>query len=303
MFSTIRWCQYTSAAALLGLACSSSSSTPSETADDASDDGSSLSASSTSPAGSAATGSSGEQNEVSGSPGQGPAAASPGTGPYAVGEPRLRGDEGGPGAAARSEGTGASGDISASERAPVSGRDEATALLDDPRIVAITNTANKAEVEQGRLARERAKDPRVRDFAAMMVDHHSQALRDEQKLKVEPEPGADVLNMQREGKQRMSDLRQKKGAEFDRAYIELQIEEHRRLLDKLNRELMPAAKDEAVVSYLEEIRPRVESHLAQAERLQRELSTTSQSDTSKRDDTRTKISNERGSDVRVSEPK
>lgn len=210
----------------------------------------------------------------------------------------------GSGTAARSETTGASGDISSSERAPVAGRDEAQPLLDDPRIVAITNTANKAEVEQGRLARERAKDPRVRDFAAMMVDHHTQALNDERKLKIEPEPGADVLNMQREGKQRLEDLRAKKGAEFDRAYIELQIEEHRRLLDKLNRELIPAAKDKAVVSYLEEIRPRVESHLAQAQRLQQELSTTTRGDSSsQRDDSRTKISNDRGSSVRVSEPK
>ncbi len=252
MFSTIRWWQYTSAAAILGLACSSSSS-PSKSADDVSISGST------------ATGET--PDEPSEGAGQGPAASSPGTGPYATGNSSS--------AAERARSSPSAGDISASERSPVAGRDEASAQLDDPRILAFTSAANQAEVEQGRLARERAKDPRVRDFAAMMVSHHTEALQNQQKLKISPEPGADVLNMQREGKQRLDTLRDKKGAEFDREYMELQVEEHRRLLDKINRELMPAAKDKTVVSYLEEIRPRVESHLAQAQRLQQELSTNS----------------------------
>lgn len=306
MFSTIRWCQYTSAAALLGLACSSSSSTPSKTADSASGSAAAsqgmgahathAGASQTEPSQGATLGTSGAS--TSGASTTSGANTISGSGASSASHASVHGS----GAAARSDDTAGSGDIAAHERTPVAGRDEAP-QLDDPRIIAVTNAANEAEVEQGRLARERAKDPRVRDFAAMMVDHHSQALSDQQKLKIDPEPGADVLNMQRESKQRLGALREKKGSDFDRAYIELQIEEHRRLLDKINRELMPAAKDKSVVSYLEEIRPRVESHLAQAQRLQQELGSTSQSDTRKRDDSRTTISNERGSAARISDPK
>src|SRR5262245_26367888 len=96
MFSRARWCLYTSAAALLGLACSSSGSEPPKTAHSAE-----------------ATGSPDPRMET-------PASDSQGTGAYAA-QPNGahldadRGTEQGP--AAKSEGTGASGDSASTERA------------------------------------------------------------------------------------------------------------------------------------------------------------------------------------------
>jgi len=148
---------------------------------------------------------------------------------------------------------------------------ENRAKLDDNEIAAITDAANSAEIDQGRLAREKAKDPRVRDFAAMMVDHHGEAQRDQQKLKLEPSASADSKRMQGDAEAALKDLKQKSGKEFDRAYLQLQIEEHRKVLSALNDQLLPSAKDRKLEAYLESIKPKVESHLAQAERLQEEL--------------------------------
>jgi putative membrane protein len=147
--------------------------------------------------------------------------------------------------------------------------------LDDAEIAAITEAANSAEIEQGRLAREKARDPRVRDFAAMMVDHHGQAQKDQQKLNLEPTASADSKRMQGDAEDALKALKQKSGREFDRAYLQLQIEEHRKVLSALNDQLLPSAKDAKLEAYLEDIKPKVESHLAQAERLQQELNGTS----------------------------
>lgn len=175
--------------------------------------------------------------------------------------------------------------------------------LDDARIVAITDAANAVEIDQSRLARVRAKDARVRDFAAMMVDHHGKAQKDQRKLKVEPEPGADVLNRKRESDRKLTELREKKGKEFDSAYLALQIEQHRALLDTIERDLLPSAKDAGLTAYLKEIQPRVESHLAQAERLQQEMGPTSQRDDHDSSGERPVISNSPGSSARLSDPR
>jgi len=168
--------------------------------------------------------------------------------------------------------------------------------LGDGEIAAITDAANSAEIEQGRLARDKAKDPRVRDFAAMMVDHHGEAQKDQQKLNVEPTASADSKRMQDDAEAALKALKQKSGKEFDRAYLQLQIEEHRKVLSALNDQLLPSAKDGKLEAYLENIKPKVESHLAQAERLQEELSGTS----SLNYPDRPTLSNTRGGNPKVS---
>jgi putative membrane protein len=172
-----------------------------------------------------------------------------------------------------------------------------TAKLDDAQIAAITDAANKAEVEQGRLAREKAKDPRVRDFAAMMVDHHGEAIQEQQKLSVEPAQSEQSKRMQDDAQDALKSLKGKSGKEFDRAYLQLQIDEHRKVLRALNDQLLPSAKDSKLEAYLENIKPKVESHLAQAERLQEELN-----GTSSLNEQRPTISNTRASNARLSNP-
>lgn len=188
------------------------------------------------------------------------------------------------GPAADSEGVGASG-VTSETSAPApatsttvhneSAKAPKQAKLDDAEIVAITAAANSAEIEQGRLAQQKAHDPRVRDFGAMMVDHHGEARQDQQKLSVEPTQSADAQRMQRDAEDALRSLKQKSGKEFDRAYLQLQIDEHRKVRDELQDKLLPSAKDSGLKAYLEDIKPKVESHLAQAERLQEEMNGTS----------------------------
>jgi len=143
--------------------------------------------------------------------------------------------------------------------------------LDDAQIAAIADATNSAEVEQGKLAQSKASDSRVRTFATMMVDHHGEARRDQQALSVGKQDNADSRRLSDEADTALQSLQQKTGTDFDRAYIQLQCDEHRKVLTTLDEKLLPAAKDPALKAYLEKLKPKVEAHLAQAERLQQEL--------------------------------
>jgi putative membrane protein len=143
--------------------------------------------------------------------------------------------------------------------------------LDDAQIAAIADAANSAEVEQGKLAQSKATDSRVRTFATMMVDHHGEARRDQQALSVGKQDNAESKRLSEEAETALRSLQQKTGTEFDRAYIQLQCDEHRKVLQTLEQKLLPAAKDPKLEAYLVQLKPRIEAHLAQAERLQKEL--------------------------------
>jgi len=185
-------------------------------------------------------------------------------------------------AEANSSPSGASDAQGGSSTSAQRGASSSSQKLDDAQIAAITDAANSAEVEQGRLAQSKASDPRVRSFAAMMVEHHGEARRDQQALSVSKQDSADSERMSKDADTALSSLQQKSGADFDRAYIQLQCDEHRKVLSDLDQKLLPAAQDPGLRAYLEKLKPKVQDHLAQAERLQKELGSSSSrtSDTS-----------------------
>jgi len=56
------------------------------------------------------------------------------------------------------------------------------ARLSQSQIAMVTELANTAEIEQGKLAQTKAKAPAVKKFAAMMVKHHTEAKNEQAKL-------------------------------------------------------------------------------------------------------------------------
>jgi putative membrane protein len=148
------------------------------------------------------------------------------------------------------------------------------ARLEDAQIAAITAVLNNAEVEQGHLARAQAKDPSVRDFASMMVDHHERARREQQSLSLPLAGSPDSDRLTRDSNAAFQSLQHKHGTDFDRAYVTLQIQEHAQVLNVLQRDLLPNAKDERLADYLRKLIPAVETHLAQAQRLEQDLGAT-----------------------------
>jgi putative membrane protein len=151
------------------------------------------------------------------------------------------------------------------------GAGAAGARLSDPQIALITESVNSAEIEQARLAQDRAKDERVRQFASMMTAHHSDARKKQSELKLDEAESPLSRQLVTESKATLEQLRTKVGADFDRAYMQAQVEAHQKALSTIQNDLRPNARHADLRAYLEELAPQVSQHLEQARATQQAL--------------------------------
>jgi putative membrane protein len=143
--------------------------------------------------------------------------------------------------------------------------------LNDSQIARITNDANTAEIEQGKLAQVKAKEPRVKKFAERMVKHHTEAKAKQAKLNLETAASDPAMKLEHDADKTLSDLKANSDASFDAEYMAAQVQEHQQVLDTIDQQLLPNAKNEDLKGYLKDIRPTVESHLKDARDIQAKL--------------------------------
>lgn len=140
--------------------------------------------------------------------------------------------------------------------------------LSDPQIAAVTDAVNTAEIEQAQLAQSKSTNDKVKSFAGMMIEHHGQAKRKQTTLGLAESESPLSLKLAAETHTTLEQLRQKSGAEFDRAYMQAQVDGHQKVLDAIDQQLLPNAKNAQLKAYLEELRPQVAEHLQQAKSAQ-----------------------------------
>jgi putative membrane protein len=142
--------------------------------------------------------------------------------------------------------------------------------LDDATIVAIFDNANTVDIETGKLAAERGYSNEVRQFGAMLARDHEmvrQQGRDlAKKLGVTPTPPPGDQSAQEQAAviRRLSGLR---GAEFDRAFLEREIQFHKDVIAAIETTLLPAIKNEELRALVVKVAPAFQAHLAMAENL------------------------------------
>ncbi|OKL41240.1 DUF305 domain-containing protein [Pontibacter flavimaris] len=81
------------------------------------------------------------------------------------------------------------------------------------------------EVELGKLAQQQAMNQQVKDFGTMMVNDHSKA-NDELKALAAKKSLVLPDSMSQDHMDHVKELRDKKGADFDAAYMDLMVEDH-----------------------------------------------------------------------------
>lgn len=145
--------------------------------------------------------------------------------------------------------------------------------LTDAEIAAISKAANDGEIEHAKLAKTKAKDKKVKDFAAMMTKDHTEANKRQaalaKKAAIEPKESDLSKRLVEDAKTKGEALKAApKGAEFDRAYIDGQVEAHTMVLDALDKQMIPAAQNPELKAELEKVRGAVEMHLNQAKEIQ-----------------------------------
>lgn len=139
----------------------------------------------------------------------------------------------------------------------------------DAQILSFAATANAGEVQEGQLAERKAINPAVKKFARLMVSDHTKMLADtralEKKLAVTPDSSKDdVKDLAKSGQDDIKDLSNKKaGKDWDEDYMGKQVDDHQKVLDKLN-DASQSAKSPDLKNALSEQIAKVQGHLTQA---------------------------------------
>jgi putative membrane protein len=129
---------------------------------------------------------------------------------------------------------------------------------------------NLAEVKMGECAKDRASSAKVKEFAALMVKDHTKA-QEELKEACKASKTECPTTMTKEGKEACDKCEKlKAGADFDTAYIAMQIECHQKALT-----LYEAASKECecdkLKAYAAKSIPTIREHLAMAKAIQKNL--------------------------------
>ena len=144
----------------------------------------------------------------------------------------------------------------------------------DANIFALLDEANVADSSEGAIAATKGTSAAVRNFGKLMVsDHHKLRVQGEalaKKLKITPTPPADD-NIPSDAQKEMDNLNSTaKGKDFDKAYIDGQVDDHKKVLD-LAVKAMNQTQITELKYLIQKATPVVQSHLDKAESIQRTL--------------------------------
>jgi putative membrane protein len=189
--------------------------------------------------------------------------------------------EGGEYGAAGSDSTAAAVATTDSAMAPAAGAPTtdtaaaAASTVTDPQNAAIVVAANDVDIAAGNLAKGKATNPRVKEFAETMIRDHgavNKAATDlVTRLNVTPEPNATSQSLTQSGESKRTELQGLSGAAFDKAYVDSEVTYHAQVLDAIDKTLIPSAQNADLKKLLQDTRPAVAHHLDMARQLQASL--------------------------------
>jgi putative membrane protein len=127
-----------------------------------------------------------------------------------------------------------------------------------------------AEVAAGKLAQEKATNPKVKEFASMMVTDHTGAnsgLKELASKKNVTLPDTVSTDHQKSA----ADLGKKTGKDFDKAYMDMQVKDHEKTVD-LFKDGSKNVKDTELKAFIDQTLPKLQAHLDAAKALKKTVS-------------------------------
>jgi putative membrane protein len=151
----------------------------------------------------------------------------------------------------------------ADKRVTDRGEDKSKLTAGDRKFVQEALKGGHAEVELGKLASEKAANDAVKTFGKRMAEDHGKASDELKKLAQDKGVSAPT---ELDGKhKRLHDrLAKLSGAEFDRAYMDEMVKDHRKDVKDFQREA-EKAKDADVKAFASKTLPTLKDHLKEAE--------------------------------------
>jgi len=144
------------------------------------------------------------------------------------------------------------------------------ATLSDGESAAVMVTLNEGEIDLGQLAKRKASNRQVKDYAKMMVDQHKQNEKDTKRVARKQDLNFKKTDMSKSFEAQAEDMEKtlKKTAkeDFDRAYMDQQVGMHEKALETVNT-LISGAQNAVYKAHLEKTRDAITMHLAHAKEI------------------------------------
>ena len=138
--------------------------------------------------------------------------------------------------------------------------------IGDGEIAYLYLQANLFEVETAELARAQGTAPEVKHHGDEVAKDHRGVVKmfEELLLKngIKPITAADSALRVAEEQKVVSGLKQKSGADFDRAYLAHEVENHRAVIKVVRETFLPATKNDQLAAHFKDVLPAFEHHLA-----------------------------------------
>jgi putative membrane protein len=173
---------------------------------------------------------------------------------------------------------GASGGLSTRDTMPsamgdtaVAGNAEATPA----GVLSQMNVSNTTEIELSRLAVTKASSPAVKKIARTLVAHHTKnrdevrALAQKVNVTLTPAQGGSVSSA--DSVALPQDLQNLSGADFDKAWLQHQIEAHNSNIQRLQNQTLPAVQEPQIKTYFQKTLTAMQGHLASLEQAEQQL--------------------------------
>lgn len=138
------------------------------------------------------------------------------------------------------------------------------------RIFGFTHNADNGEIALGKLAATKATNSVVKSYGQQMVKDHQAMMNDAHALMGKVNATADstwddAKDLAGDGAEKLKELTEKaKGADWDKNYIESQVDIHKRVLEKLQ-DAVRNNSDTTVTAAITKATAKVQEHLTKAE--------------------------------------
>jgi putative membrane protein len=137
-------------------------------------------------------------------------------------------------------------------------------------IFGFTHNADNGEIALGKLASTKATNAKVKAFGAEMVKDHQAMMKEAHALMTKVNANVDstwndAKDLASNGADKLKELTDKeKGADWDKNYIESQVDMHQKVLDKLQ-DAVKNNSDTTVTAALSKATAKVQEHLTKAQ--------------------------------------
>lgn len=137
----------------------------------------------------------------------------------------------------------------------------------DANVVDVITVANQGEVDYSQVGVQKATNASLKAFARKMVKEHGTIIDDVKalasRLNVTPAPNDKANELKGEVQKDINDLNAKTGKDFDKEFIDEQIDMHQEMLDLLN-DLDGRTTNADLKTAIAAAKPKVQAHLDEA---------------------------------------